>query len=169
MYDHITVYGARLHNLKNLTVRFPKNQLIVLTGLSGSGKSSLAFETLHKEGTRQFLESLGLVAAGLSRPPFERITGLSPSISVDQHLTNRSARSTVGTASDVYTYLRVLFAQVGHRMCLACGSDIPPEYDVGAQTEDDAGMESSYPCPTCGQPVPNLGMAHFSFNKPEGA
>ena len=124
MHNTITVKGARLHNLKNVTVSIPKNQLVVLTGLSGSGKSTLAFDILHKEGQRQYMESLGLVDY-MSKPPIDSVTGLSPSISVDQHNTNRSPRSTVGTATEVYTYLRVLFARMGHRPCPNCGKDVP--------------------------------------------
>lgn len=101
MQDQITIKGARLHNLKNVTLNIPKNKLVVLTGLSGSGKSTLAFDTLHKEAQRQFMESLGLVADALTRPPLDAITGLSPSISVGQHLTNRNPRSTVGTATEI--------------------------------------------------------------------
>jgi excinuclease UvrABC ATPase subunit len=99
MTDQITIRGARLHNLKNLTLSIPKNRLVVLTGLSGSGKSTLAFDILNKEGQRQYIESLGLIAFGLAKPPVESITGLSPSISVDQRLTNHSPRSTLGTAT----------------------------------------------------------------------
>jgi len=121
MTAQITVRGARLHNLKDITLTIPKNQLVVLTGLSGSGKSTLGFDILYKEGQRQYLESLGLVPYGLAKPPVEAITGLSPSISVDQHLINRSPRSTVGTSTDIYTYLRVLFARLGHRTYPACG------------------------------------------------
>lgn len=169
MNDAITITGASLHNLKHIDVSIPKNQLVVLTGLSGSGKSSLAFDTLYIESQRQFIESLGMVAFRLSKPAFERITGLSPAISVDQHQTNRSPRSTLGTASDIYTYLRVLYARIGDRLCLNCGATIPPEYDVGAEADDDLDLETTYPCPSCGVAVPNLGMAHFSFNKPQGA
>ena len=102
MNPEITIRGARLHNLKNITLSIPKNQLVVLTGLSGSGKSTLGFDILFKEGQRQYLESLGLVELGLARPPVDAISGLSPTISVDQHLTNHSPRSTVGTATEVY-------------------------------------------------------------------
>src|SRR6266536_2317171 len=179
MGDSILVKGARLHNLKNVTLAIPKNQLVVLTGLSGSGKSTLAFDTLHKEGQRQYLESLGMVTYG-SKPAVVSITGLSPSISVDQHLTNRSPRSTVGTATEVFTYLRVLWARIGQRPCPACGRDVPPSYHVsGDEAWDDepAGDEPDeapeagefVPCPHCGTPVPEMGMAHFSFNKPAGA
>src|SRR5512138_623294 len=103
LQDSITIRGARLHNLKNVTLSIPKNRLVVFTGLSGSGKSTLAFDTLHKEGQRQFMESLGFVTY-TGKPPIDSIEGLSPSISVDQHLTNDSPRSTVGTVTDVFTY-----------------------------------------------------------------
>ncbi len=140
MTDQIIIRGARLHNLKNITVSIPKNQLVVLTGISGSGKSTLGFDILHREGQRQYIESLGLVPFGLAKPPVDSITGLSPSISIDQHLTNHSPRSTVGTSTDVYTYLRVLFARLGHRPCPACGKDLPPSFDpAGAEWEGDAG------------------------------
>jgi excinuclease ABC subunit A len=176
--DTITIKGARLHNLKNVSLSIPKNKLVVLTGLSGSGKSTLAFDTLHKEGQRQYMESLGLVADYLSKPPLDAIEGLSPSISVDQYITNRSPRSTVGTATEVYTYLRVLYARIGHRPCPNCGADIPPSYNSDAwdnETDGNGGEDNAldfsetYPCPHCGAPVPELGMAHFSFNKPAGA
>ena len=135
MTAQITIRGARLHNLKNVTLTIPKNQLVVLTGVSGSGKSTLGFGILLKEGQRQYMESLGLVAFGLAKPPVDAITGLSPSIGVDQHLTNRSPRSTLGTATDVYTYLRVLFARLGHRPCPTCGKDVPPSFESSlAQT-----------------------------------
>src|SRR5438874_11088173 len=180
MTAQITIRGARLHNLKNVTLTIPKSQLGVLSGVAGSGKSTLGFDILNKEGQRQYLESLGLVAFGLAKPPVDAITGLSPSISVDQHLTNRSPRSTVGTATEVYTYLRVLFARLGHRPCRACGDDVPPSFDLSlAQTrgandahasnfaeaarkekaewesessaDDDAfAPEETFPCPHCG-------------------
>jgi len=177
MQNQITIKGARLHNLKNITLSIPKNKLVVFTGLSGSGKSTLAFDTLNKEGQRQFMESLGLVTYA-SKPQVDAIEGLSPSISVDQHLTNHSPRSTVGTATEVFTYLRVLYARIGHRPCPACGVDIPPSYDVnGSEVWDDESANEpevidsgdSYPCPNCGASVPEVGMAHFSFNKPAGA
>ncbi len=177
MPDQITIRGARLHNLKNITLSIPKNQLVVLTGLSGSGKSTVGFDILHKEGQRQYLESLGMVSFGLSKPPVDSITGLSPSISIDQHLTNHSPRSTVGTTTDVFTYLRVLYARLGHRPCPRCGKDVPPSFEPsGAGWEgengiddDESAPEETFPCPNCGAPIPEIGMAHFSFNKPEGA
>jgi len=182
MTSQITVRGARLHNLKNVTVTIPRNRLVVLTGLSGSGKSTLGFDILFMEGQRQYLESLGFVGWGVTKPPLDSITGLSPSISLDQHLTNQSPRSTVGTATDVYTYLRILFARVGHRPCPSCGKDVPPSFDVSrmewdsepgsaeSSADDDSAVpEETFPCPHCGAPIPEIGMAYFSFNKPEGA
>src|SRR5512137_1621848 len=164
MFDTITIKGARLHNLKNVTLSIPKNKVVVLTGVSGSGKSTLAFDTLHQEGQRQYMESLGMVTY-VNRPPLDSIEGLSPSISVDQYLTNRSPRSTVGTATDIYTYLRVLFARLGHRPCPACGKDVPPagdpRYAGNAEWEGESGAddepaapEETFPCPQCGAPVP---------------
>ena len=177
--QEILIKGARLHNLKNVTVGIPKNRLVVLTGLSGSGKSTLAFDTLYKEGQRQYMESLGMVDY-TAKPKVDAIVGLSPSISVDQHLTNRSPRSTFGTETEVFTYLRVLFARIGHRPCPACGADVPPSHGIetsdqwhdetGEDEPDDApDATATYPCPTCGAAMPELGMAHFSFNKPVGA
>lgn len=177
MAAHITIRGARLHNLKNITVTIPKSQLVVLTGLSGSGKSTLGFDILHKEALRQYMESLGMAVFGLAKPPVDTITGLSPTISVDQHLTNRSPRSTVGTTTEVYTYLRVLFARLGHRPCPTCGKDVPPSFDTSNEDWENESVandntdapEETFPCPHCGTPVPEISMAHFSFNKPEGA
>jgi len=177
--SEITVRGARLHNLKNVSFSIPKNRFVVFTGVSGSGKSTMAFDMLHKEGQRQYMESLGMVTYE-SRPPVDAIAGLSPSISLDQGSRNRSPRSTVGTATDVYTYLRVLFARVGHRPCPQCGADVPPEHDREFERsespasmwedEDETGEpESTVACPNCGAPLPEMGMAFFSFNKPAGA
>ena len=173
MNPNIIIRNARLHNLKNVTLEIPKNQLVVMTGLSGSGKSTLAFDILHKESLRQLFESLGIVTDGLAKPPVDSIVGLSPSISVDQHLTNHSPRSTVGTVTEVFTYLRVLYARLGHRPCLKCGKDVPPptyeSADENWQDESDESPDGSYPCPHCGAAVPEMGMANFSFNKPAGA
>jgi excinuclease ABC subunit A len=177
MNPTISIRNARLHNLKNINLDIPKNQLVVITGLSGSGKSTLAFDILHKESLRQLFESLGLVTGGLSKPPVDSIVGLSPSISVDQHLTNHSPRSTVGTVTEVFTYLRVLYARLGHRPCPNCGKDVPPPtYETDDETwqasfdsESDESPDGSYPCPHCGTLVPEMGMANFSFNKPAGA
>ena len=103
----------------------------------------------------------------------DAIIGLSPTISVDQHLTNHSPRSTVGTVTEVFTYLRVLFARLGHRPCPKCGQDVPPLTSQAIAEDwhddsDESGSES-FPCPHCGAPIPEMGMANFSFNKPDGA
>lgn len=177
MSAQITIKNARLHNLKNITLSLPKGKFIVFTGLSGSGKSTLAFDILHKEGQRNYLESLGLVPDKLTKPPIDAITGLSPTISIDQHLTNKSPRSTVGTSTEVYTYLRVLFARLGWRVCPSCRREVPPTFTSGTEeweedTESDPSTNASISfsaCPHCGARVPELGMAHFSFNKPVGA
>ena len=173
MSETIVIKGARLHNLKNVDLTLPKNKFIVFTGLSGSGKSTLAFDILQQEGARQYMESLGLVTDGMTRPPVTAIAGLSPTISVDQHLSNRSPRSTVGTATEVFTYLRVLFARLGHRLCPVCGGDVPPatevEEDLFAEDESAPGEGAVVACPHCGARLPELGMSSFSFNKPAGA
>lgn len=124
----IVVRGAREHNLKNIDVVIPKNQLVVITGLSGSGKSTLAFDTIFAEGQRRYVESLSAYArqflGQLNRPDVDQITGLSPAIAVDQKSTSRSPRSTVGTVTEVYDHLRLLFARVGQPHCPLCGRAI---------------------------------------------
>ena len=170
MKNEIIIKNARLHNLKNISLSIPKNQLVVLTGVSGSGKSTLAFDTLHKEGQRQYLESMGMVTDNFNKPEVDSIQGLSPSISIDQHLTNRSPRSTVGTATEVYTYLRVLFARIGQRSCSTCGGIILPTYDASEEWDDEVDeAENSETCSHCKTAVIPLSMSHFSFNKPMGA
>ena len=168
----IMIRGARLHNLKNISLTIPRNHLVVLTGLSGSGKSTLGFDILHKEALRQYLEAIGMAPYGLAKAPVDSIMGLSPTVSIDQHLTNHSPRSTVGTTTDVYSYLRVLFARLGHRPCPTCGKDIPPTFDAAnadwdsaATSGDDAASpEATFPCPHWCAAVPEIGMGHFSFN-----
>src|SRR4030081_1352704 len=117
MLDRITVHGARQHNLKNIDVEIPRNSLTVITGLSGSGKSSLAFDTIYAEGQRRYVETLSTYARQfldqMERPEVDSIDGLSPAISIEQKTTNRSPRSTVGTITEIYDYLRLLFASIG--------------------------------------------------------
>jgi excinuclease ABC subunit A len=117
MSTHIDIYGARVHNLKNIEVHLPKNKLVVITGLSGSGKSSLAFDTVYAEGQRRYMESFSAYArqfmGDLERPDVDKITGLSPVIAIEQKTTNRNPRSTVGTVTEVYDFMRLLFARIG--------------------------------------------------------
>jgi excinuclease ABC subunit A len=115
--DHLEVFGARVHNLKNIDVRFPRNSLVVITGLSGSGKSSLAFDTIYAEGQRRYIETFSAYArqflGGLERPDVDKINGLSPVVSIEQKTTNKNPRSTVGTVTEVYDFLRLLYARAG--------------------------------------------------------
>ena len=115
--EMIEVFGARVHNLKNIDISIPKNQLVVITGISGSGKSSLAFDTIYAEGQRRYMESFGAYArqfiGDMERPDVDKITGLSPVISIEQKTTNRNPRSTVGTVTEVYDFLRLLYARIG--------------------------------------------------------
>ncbi len=126
--DEIIVKGAREHNLKNIDLRIPKNKLVVFTGLSGSGKSSLAFDTIYAEGQRRYVESLSSYARQflgvMKKPDVDLIEGLSPAISIDQKSTSRNPRSTVGTVTEIYDYLRLLFARIGHPHCPNCGREI---------------------------------------------
>ena len=126
--DQLVVHGAREHNLKDITVRLPRNKLICITGLSGSGKSSLAFDTIYAEGQRRYVESLSAYARQflqmMEKPDVDSIDGLSPAISIDQKTTSRNPRSTVGTVTEIYDYLRLLYARVGRPHCPVCGRPI---------------------------------------------
>ncbi len=127
-HKYIKIQGAREHNLKNIDIKIPRDKFVVLTGLSGSGKSSLAFDTIYAEGQRKYMESLSSYARqflGLAdKPDVDKIDGLSPSISIDQKSTNRNPRSTVGTVTEIYDYLRLLYARVGIPHCPKCGKEI---------------------------------------------
>ena len=128
VHERLIVRGAREHNLKNVNLDLPRNSLIVFTGLSGSGKSSLAFDTIFAEGQRRYVESLSAYArqflGQMDKPDVDFIEGLSPAVSIDQKSTNRNPRSTVGTITEVYDYLRLLFARAGTPHCPKCGSEI---------------------------------------------
>src|SRR5215470_17479111 len=126
--DRIVIRGAREHNLKNIDLELPRDELVVITGLSGSGKSSLAFDTIYAEGQRRYVESLSAYARQfleqMEKPEVDSIEGLSPAISIEQKTTSKNPRSTVGTVTEIYDYLRVLFARVGIPHCPSCGKVI---------------------------------------------
>jgi excinuclease ABC subunit A len=128
MQDHIEIKGAKVHNLKNVSLKIPKNKLVVMTGVSGSGKSSLAFDTLYAEGQRRYVESLSSYARQflglMEKPDVESITGLSPAISIDQKTSSTNPRSTVGTVTEIYDYMRLLYSQIGVPHCPNCGKTI---------------------------------------------
>src|ERR1700710_1317982 len=127
-HSQLVVSGAREHNLKDIDVVLPRNALVVITGLSGSGKSSLAFDTIYAEGQRRYVESLSAYArqflGQMEKPDVDSIEGLSPAISIDQKTTSRNPRSTVGTVTEIYDYLRLLWARIGHPHCPTCGRPI---------------------------------------------
>ena len=123
--NKISIWGARTHNLKNIDVEIPRGKMTVITGLSGSGKSSLAFDTIFAEGQRRYIETFSAYArnflGGLERPEVDKITGLSPVISIDQKTTNRNPRSTVGTQTEIYDFIRLLYARAGEAYSYATG------------------------------------------------
>ncbi|MGB0405353.1 MAG: excinuclease ABC subunit UvrA, partial [Fusobacterium sp.] len=126
MLDKLIIKGAREHNLKNIDVEIPKNKFVVITGVSGSGKSSLAFDTIYSEGQRRYVESLSAYArqfiGQMKKPDVDSIEGLSPAISIEQKTTNKNPRSTVGTVTEIYDYMRLLFAHIGKPHCPICGT-----------------------------------------------
>lgn len=126
--EQIVIKGAKVNNLKDIDLTLPRNKFIVFTGLSGSGKSSLAFDTIYAEGQRRYVESLSSYArqflGQMDKPDVEYIAGLSPSISIDQKTTSRNPRSTVGTVTEIYDYLRLLFSKIGEAYCPICGEKI---------------------------------------------
>ena len=128
MNDKIVIKGAKEHNLKNINIEIPRDKLVVITGLSGSGKSSLAFDTLYAEGQRRYVESLSAYARQflglMEKPDVESIDGLSPAISIDQKTTSKNPRSTVGTVTEIYDYIRLLYARIGVPYCPKCGKKI---------------------------------------------
>ena len=128
MNDKIIIKGAKEHNLKNINLEIPRDKLVVITGLSGSGKSSLAFDTLYAEGQRRYVESLSSYARQflglMEKPDVESIEGLSPAISIDQKTTSKNPRSTVGTVTEIYDYLRLLYARIGIPHCPKCGKEV---------------------------------------------
>ena len=144
MTDKIVIRGARENNLKNIDLTIPRDKLIVFTGLSGSGKSSLAFDTIYAEGQRRYVESLSAYArmflGQTNKPDVDNIEGLSPSISIDQKTTNRNPRSTVGTVTEIYDYFRLLFARIGTPYCPKCGKKIESQ-SIDTIIDDILSME----------------------------
>ena len=136
MRTHIGIQGAREHNLKNITLDIPRDQLVVVTGVSGSGKSSLAFDTLYAEGQRRYVETLSSYArqflGQLERPHVEHLRGLSPTIAIEQKSASNNPRSTVGTITVIYDYLRVLYARAGVQHCHVCGERVNDAVDAHA-------------------------------------
>src|SRR5438034_821304 len=176
----ILVRGAREHNLKNVDVEIPRDRLVVITGLSGSGKSSLAFDTLYAEGQRRYVESLSAYARQfleqMEKPDCDAIEGLSPAIAIEAKGTGRNPRSTVGTVTEIADYLRLLYARVGRPLCWSCGREIAAqtvEQVVDRLTALPADtrlfVSERHACPTCGVSYPELAPRFFSFNSPHGA
>src|SRR5437867_612523 len=189
-HDFIIVRGAREHNLKNIDVQIPREKLVVITGVSGSGKSSLAFDTIYAEGQRRYVESLSAYARQflglMEKPDVDAIEGLSPAISIEQKSAGHNPRSTVGTITEVYDYLRLLWARVGIPHCPKDGSPIERrsasqitalvlEWPEGTKIEVLAPLvrgtlfSERYACPKCGLSLPELEPRQFSFNSPFGA
>ena len=159
MADRLIVRGAREHNLKDVSLDLPRDSLIVFTGLSGSGKSSLAFDTIFAEGQRRYVESLSAYArqflGQMDKPDVDFIEGLSPAVSIDQKSTGRNPRSTVGTITEVYDYLRLLYARVGKPHCPMCGRPIARQTPA-ADRRPGAGAAGGHPVPGArpGRPRP---------------
>lgn len=174
--EKIIVRGARVHNLKNVNVEIPRNKLVVVTGLSGSGKSSLAFDTIYAEGQRRYAESFSAYARQflgiLDKPDVDQIEGLSPTISIDQRTVSHNPRSTVGTLTEIYDYLRLLFARIGRPHCFSCGKQMKKEIIVITQEENGNKKKKTveiFICPKCNFQAPKLEPRLFSFNSPFGA
>src|SRR5205809_458159 len=192
--DALVVSGAREHNLKDVTLAMPRDALVVITGLSGSGKSSLAFDTIYAEGQRRYVESLSAYArqflGQMDKPDVDSIEGLSPAISIDQKTTSRNPRSTVGTVTEIYDYLRLLWARIGQPHCHICGKPIAGQSADSIETavaladgmvevetvpregegEPERRLYSEcFACPDHGPSIPELEPRIFSFNSPHGA
>lgn len=176
--DKIKIIGAREHNLKNINVEIPRNKLTVITGISGSGKSSLAFDTIYAEGQRRYVESLSSYArqflGNLEKPDLDYIEGLSPAISIDQKTAGMTPRSTVGTMSEIYDYLRLLFARIGHVHCPKCKKgllkqEIKTKKQGKSPKEPKHLIKLVYFCSQCEITIPEITISSFSFNSPQGA
>jgi len=171
--NYIKIRGARTHNLKNISLDLPRNKLIVITGLSGSGKSSLAFDTIYAEGQRRYVESLSAYArqfVGLmDKADFDLIEGLSPAIAIDQRTVGNNPRSTVGTITEIYDYLRLLYSRVGWPYCPHCGKRLKKADRKPGKGKKKNDNPNPYSCPECSFVLPDLEPRHFSFNSNYGA
>ena len=151
MRDTIYIKGARQNNLKDITLEIPRDKLVVFTGISGSGKSTLVFDTIYAEGQRRYVESLSSYArmflGQMEKPDVDYIDGLSPAISIDQKTTSRNPRSTVGTVTEIYDYLRLLWARIGTPHCPKCGKEIRQQTIDQIIDQAAGGDEAPDPCP----------------------
>ena len=171
----IVVKGAREHNLQNIDVTIPRDQLVVITGLSGSGKSSLAFDTIYAEGQRRYVESLSSYArqflGQMEKPDVDAIEGLSPAISIDQKTTSKNPRSTVGTVTEIYDYLRLLYARVGVPHCPVCGKEIKQQIrEKSLRLLEQVGLEqkaNAYPCELSGGQQQRVAIARALVQAPD--
>ena len=156
MSDYIEIKGARVNNLKNVSVKIPRNKLVVIAGVSGSGKSSLAFDTLYAEGQRRYVESLSSYArqflGRMNKPECDYIRGIPPAIAIEQKVISRNPRSTVGTTTEIYEYLRLLFARIGHTYSPVSGQD--PRWGVSGGVPPSTGVRGSPPLGGCGGSPP---------------
>lgn len=174
MQKYISIKGARENNLKNISLEIPRNKITAVVGVSGSGKSSLIIDILQKESMRQLFDTMGSPNQ-VKKPLVDSIEGLSPVINIDQHITNRNPRSTVGTVTDLLRYIRLLYAQAGVRECGYCQNRIPPsisEYGNDFDCSDDVNDPSEIlrdKCPACGQEIRRFRMSDFAYNNPGGA
>ncbi|MEK4699379.1 excinuclease ABC subunit UvrA [Solibacillus sp. FSL R7-0668] len=164
---HIVIENAYEGNLKNISVTIPRNQLVCVTGVSGSGKSTLVLDTLYQECQRQYLEAIGY--QGIQKPGVEAIRNISPAIQINQHLTNKNPRSTVGTLTNIYTDLRMVYEKVSERPCSDCGKMFA-QHEGKEVTENIHGEYTTFVhCPHCDSKQLKLTRAHFSYNKTDGA